>query len=313
MKKNLLVISSVMLIGLLISTVVYFRATNEKSRELSEPNENIHHQEEQNEQVVPELEELQAINPDQISYSLQNNELHLTFNGGEEWVKVPVEKDHLFAGEYNGTQQELIDNSYFFSENRVAIIYSDGVSWENDRLQLLWSIDQGNNWQETVVEEPFLGMRFRKVDFLNDQFGYIIATGERTMSSEASRVFLTHDGGQTWKEAAYSGNTRLLFDGGFVDQSTGFLSYGTINPEEPDFYVTQDGGETWTKANVVIPEQYNKIFVTAEVPVKEGDHLTMLVNQGPNGDYQGGKVKGLFTSNDNGLTWEFSMEVNPNE
>jgi hypothetical protein len=51
----------------------------------------------------------------------------------------------------------------------------------------------------------------------------------------------------------------------------------------------------------------------AEVPFQEDDHLTVLINQGPNGDYLGGKVKGKFISSDNGKTWAFSMEVLPNE
>ncbi|NRG48323.1 oxidoreductase, partial [Bacillus sp. CRN 9] len=50
-----------------------------------------------------------------------------------------------------------------------------------------------------------------------------------------------------------------------------------------------------------------------EIPFKEGDHLAVLVNQGPNGDYDGGKVKGKFTSEDNGKTWDFAEEVKLNE
>ncbi|RKQ33984.1 WD40/YVTN/BNR-like repeat-containing protein [Oceanobacillus halophilus] len=126
-------------------------------------------------------------------------------------------------------------------------------------------------------------------------------------------IFLTHDGGENWEETNNPGITRLIYDGGFVDETTGFLSYGTINPEEPNLYVTQNSGKTWSKANFQIPEKYQPIFVSAEVPVKEGEHLAVLVNQGPNGDYQGGQVKGKFISEDNGKTWEFLMEVEPGE
>jgi len=37
------------------------------------------------------------------------------------------------------------------------------------------------------------------------------------------------------------------------------------------------------------------------------------VNQGSAGDYNGGQVKGKFISVDNGKTWEFQQEVEPNE
>ena len=47
----------------------------------------------------------------------------------------------------------------------------------------------------------------------------------------------------------------------------------------------------------------------AETPFIEDDHLAVLVNQGPNGDYQGGLLKGKFISKDNGLNWGFLEEV----
>lgn len=81
-----------------------------------------------------------------------------------------------------------------------------------------------------------------------------------------------------------------------------------MNPDKPQLYVTQDSGKTWHEADIQVPEKYKEIFLIAEVPFKEEDHLSLLVNQGPNGDYLGGKVKGKFISKDNGKTWTFSTE-----
>src|SRR5699024_113044 len=153
----------------------------------------------------------------------------------------------------------------------------------------------------------------RKIDFLNDKFGYVIISGGRTMSEEYSLAFLTNDGGETWQATTDPPTTRLIAVGNFVDESTGFLSYGTSNPEKPEVYVSQDGGGTWEHAIFHMPEDYDQVCVQAEEPVKEGDYLSVLVNQGPNGDYAGGTVKGKFISEDNGLTWEFQMEMNPDE
>lgn len=133
------------------------------------------------------------------------------------------------------------------------------------------------------------------------------------MSQEYSVVYVTRDGGETWKATVDPPTTRLLAFGGFVNDTTGFLSYGTVNPEEPDVYVTQDAGETWVYAVFNLPKKYESIFVQAEVPIKDGEYLSVLVNQGPNGDYRGGHIKGEFISEDNGLTWEFSREVEPDE
>ncbi|WP_121604764.1 oxidoreductase [Virgibacillus sp. Bac332] len=313
MKNLVLSLTIIIMIGLIISSYFY-----QKQNQLTLPqfdrSTNLEDQEKSlDEQAQSQDVPLQPINNDMVSYTLQNDKLHLTYNHGNDWVEVPIKKDLLFEGEYNGNKQELIDGSYIITEKRAAFLYSEGDNWETKRIGLKYSLNQGKTWKDGVVAESFPAMRFRKVDFINDQFGYVIISGGRTMSQEYSRAYLTHDGGKTWEATNDSGVTRLISDGGFINKNTGFLSFGTINPEKPDFYVTQDGGNTWDKAVFNIPEKYDKIFVQAELPKKEADHLSVLVNQGPNGDYEGGKVKGKFISKDNGKTWEFSMEVQLNE
>jgi hypothetical protein len=266
-------------------------------------------------QTAPETkaDALWPVNHDTVSYTLQNHAIHITFNKGHNWIKVPVETDALFGGEYNGNREELIEGSYILTQNRAGFLTFDEADGENTKVVFTWTPDQGKTWRKSVVTGYFPSLRFRKVAFINAQSGYVILSGDRTMSQEVSRVYLTHNGGQSWKNVSDPGGTRLISDGGFVNASTGFLSYGTINPEKPDLYVTRDGGKSWEKASIHIPEKYQKIFVTAEVPKIEGDHLSVLVSQGPNGDYQGGKLKGKFISKDNGRTWTFSMEVQQDE
>lgn len=313
MKKLIIGIAGIMIAGLTFATI-YNQQITQNPPPSEQPIAGQNHQElqKESEQQVEQLQPI-YVEDETIGYALQNNELHITFDKGENWLTVPVEKDKLFAGEYNGDKEELINNSFILTENRVALLYMDKLTEYENKIVVTYSLDQGTTWKHAVVTKSYPTIRFRKVAFLNDTFGYVILSGDRTMSQELSSVFLTHDGGENWEETSQSGVTRLLSDGGFKDEKTGFLSYGTINPEEPDFHVTQDGGDTWTEAMIHIPEKYDKIFVTAEMPVKEGDHLALLVNQGPNGDYKGGKVKGKFISKDNGKTWSFLTEVKPDE
>lgn len=313
MNKFLLGLTGLILIILTVITINYYQDSRQLLHPLlTQPINDQENLETENEQ--PQPEQLQAIDFDSsISYSLQNNELNLTFNQGNDWTKVPIEKDQLFSGEYNGNKQRLIENSFLLTEALVGFLYSDGIDWEDESIMYMYSTDQGQSWKQSVVKEPFVGLRFRKVDFLNDNFGYIIISGYRTMSAEGSWVFLTDDGGASWQETENTEVTRLIYDGGFIDERTGFLSFGTINPDEPDVYLTEDGGHSWNQAIFNIPNEYQNIFVSAEVPTKETDHLSVLVNQGPNGDYQGGKVKGKFISSDNGKTWSFQKEVKPND
>ncbi|TFJ92337.1 WD40/YVTN/BNR-like repeat-containing protein [Lentibacillus salicampi] len=307
MKHLILGLSIVMVICLSIGMYVNQGLDQPTAPQLNQPNDVQENATGPNQTAQPEQEPLRPVNRDTISYTLQNDELNITYNGGDDWIKVPIEKELLFNGEYRGDEQELIDGSYILTENRAAFLY------QQSSVALTYFTDKGKTWQDSVVSESFPEMRFRKTDFLTDQFGYVIASGGRTMSQEYSTAFLTQDGGDTWGATADPPTTRLIADGGFLDATTGFLSYGTINPMEPDVYVTQDGGESWEKAVFHIPEKYHQVFVQADVPKKVDNHLSVLVNQGPNGDYKGGKVKGKFVSEDNGLTWNFSTEVQPDE
>ena len=268
-----------------------------------------------------ELEDVQQSDPlypvtdEQVSYSLQEEALHLTYNEGVDWIEVPIEKDALFAGEYQGNQTELIESSFVLTKDRAAFLYSEPIDQGSDlvRVGVKETSDQGETWEDHIVVEEISPIRFRKLGFVNDTFGYVILSMGRTMSQEYSAVYVTEDGGENWQATTELPSTRMIGFGGFVDEVTGFLSYGTINPEEPDVYVTQDMGETWIQSQFQIPEEYERIFVQAEVPIKEEDHLSVLVNQGPNGDYKGGIIKGKFISKDNGVNWQFLKEVEPSE
>ncbi|MDF2857382.1 MAG: oxidoreductase [Neobacillus sp.] len=301
MKKNIIGIIFIIIVGLAIATFFFEQHPEFSTPKIIQPIEVPDTQKDEPQQPIP----LQPIYVDNsIGYSLQNNQLQITYNKGKDWIVVPVDKAQLFAGEYNGNEQELIENSYILTQNRATFLFSEG-----DHIKLIYSLNQGETWEHTIVREEYLPLRFRKVDFINESFGYVIISGDRTMSQEWNAAYLTHDGGKQWKETTHSGVTRLIYDGGFVDENTGFLSFGILNPVEPDLLVTQDGGNSWSAAAVIIPEKYHQIFVMAETPFKEEERLAVYINQGYNGDYEGGKVKGKFISNDNGKTWEFSMEV----
>lgn len=222
----------------------------------------------------PGQEPLQPISSDEaITYSLQNEVLNITYDSGKSWTKVPIKKELLFKGEYNGNEQELMENSYLLNNKLAAFLYMKGPDLEQNQLLLTYSRDKGKTWQDTVIADNIVALRFRKVRFLTENFGYVIFSPDRTMSAEVSTVYLTNDGGNSWQETVSSNVTRLISDGGFINESTGFLSFGTINPEEPDVYVTEDGGNTWSSSVFHIPDKYKRIFVTAEVPFTEGDHL----------------------------------------
>lgn len=244
-----------------------------------------------------------------ISAQIKGEQLYITYNSGEDWKKVPVKDKEIMSGEYTPSYDTgLMPGSYFLNKEHTAFLLSN-----NTNLRLIQSFDQGKTWQEDMVSEQVGVLRYRKLDFLDASFGYLVFSGGRTMSQESSELFLTYDQGKTWKKTSALKETSLLQYSGFIDSKTGFISYKNSENKPPHLQVTQDAGNTWQQATFRLPQKYESIFVQAEVPFKEGDHLAVLVNQGDSGDYQGGLVKGKFRSNDNGLTWTFSQEVAANE
>lgn len=306
MKKIIMAVASLMMTILIGGLFLY-----EKSNQVKHPEWSV--QETPNKPQKPQ--QLQPILVDGgIGYSLQNDELQITFNEGEDWTTVPIKKDLLFMGDFVGSNQELIDHSYMISKERIIFLYLEKEGYvEDNRVIVTYSEDQGTTWENSVVSafHPYIG--FRKIDFLSDQFGYIIFTGERVMSEEASFIYITNDGGAHWELTNHPDTTRLVYEGGFIDEMIGFLSVGYTNPKNPELHVTQDEGNTWNEAQINVPAEYSEIFLIAEMPYHESGHLAVLVNQGPEGDYLGGRVKGKFISIDQGLTWEFSEEVEPDE
>ncbi|MFA9559013.1 WD40/YVTN/BNR-like repeat-containing protein [Evansella sp. AB-rgal1] len=242
------------------------------------------------------------------TYQLTDTALQVTYNNGETWTTVPVERDDLLEIDFRG---QLVKGSYVISEERTAFLLN------RDRYLIVFlSEDMGKTWEEVVV--PIYGEvgRLAILGFTSEQEGYLFVTGERTMSFEAHFIFKTDDGGKTWEPVnPVSYTNRMMTDGGFIMDQLGFVSFGEHRTEGeaiiPYFYRTENGGESWEPVDAPVPEEYAGYFIVAEIPTFQGDEGTLLVNQGPEGDYLGGKVLAKFTSEDQGKTWTFYGLVDP--
>lgn len=253
-------------------------------------------------------------------YRLENDKPEVTYDNGKHWRTVPVLIEDLFKGEFNGSKQELIEGSYRITPEMTSfVVVEEKVASqieEGTYLTVLYSDDKGKTWNRSTFPSPIPVVRLRLLGFTSEQNGYLILTGDRTMSFEANTSFKTSDGGKTWvNTGSVQGTNRLLTSGGFINDTIGFMSFGSITmndqPERPSLYRTTDGGVNWVEVEVPIPAEYKGIFTLAEVPAFDGSQGVLLVNQGPNGDYLGGKVLARFTSVDYGATWYFANLVDP--
>ncbi|MFC4799625.1 WD40/YVTN/BNR-like repeat-containing protein [Neobacillus sp. GCM10023253] len=240
-----------------------------------------------------------------IDYEIKDDKLRVTYNRGKSWKVVPVAVEDLLGS----TDQKLLDGSYLITSEITAFVLNKG-------LTVLISRDKGKSWNEVLVSDQLPSLRMRKLGFTSDKDGYLIVTGEKTMSWEAHFVFKTNDGGVSWYNAGSVKDVySLVTDGGFIDDQLGFISFGELRyeaqPPIPNLYRTIDGGANWERVEVPIPEEYQGYFTIAEIPAFNGNEGILLVNQGPQGDYLGGKVLAKFTSQDTGKTWSFAGLVDP--
>jgi hypothetical protein len=176
-------------------------------------------------------------------YQIVNQGLKVSNDNGKQWRTVPVDFNDLFAGAYNGSKQELIEGSYVITPERSAFVIGD-----NEKVRILLSSDKGETWSEVPVPNKLPGMRMRLLGFTSEQHGYLILTGDKTMSWEANAIYRTNDGGKSWQESGQVEEQRLITSSGFINDQLGFVSFGSINvmdqPPRPSLYRTTDGGKS---------------------------------------------------------------------
>jgi len=246
---------------------------------------------------------------EKAAYNIKDGKLMVTYDYGKHWIHVPVSVSELFEGDYSGPKDTLLAGSYVLTPEHTAFVIGDGMY-----LRVLQSFDQGLTWTEANVQSPIQGVRVRQLGFTSKEDGYLILSGDRTMSFEGNAVLRTHDGGKTWETVGSVKTDNMAYSGGFIDDKLGFFSFSSRGyTERPILYRTIDGGKNWSEVQINVPSQYAGIFTVSEIPVFKGSQGTLLVDQGPNGDYQGGEVQAKFVSKDKGATWSFDGTEDPNK
>ncbi|OAB47350.1 WD40/YVTN/BNR-like repeat-containing protein [Paenibacillus antarcticus] len=252
-------------------------------------------------------------------YQIYNKKLRVTYDNGYHWKVVPASLEELFAGDYNGSRQNLIDGSYVITRDRMAFVIGEQIVIDNEyrgtNFSILQSTDKGKTWiKKYVTDSPDVRVRF--LGFTSEQNGYLIISSEGTMGFEANAIYNTNDGGNRWiMTGTVKDTNRHITSGSFINENIGFISFGSIavnsEPEGPSVYRTFDGGKNWDEIEIPIPSEFKGIFTVAEVPTFDEIQGILHVNQGPNGDYQGGNVVARFNSIDEGATWSFVDLVEP--
>ncbi|MBS4539583.1 hypothetical protein GOQ27_14005 [Clostridium sp. D2Q-11] len=246
---------------------------------------------------------------EQYTYKIEDGICYVSYDEGSSWKEVPILLETLVkVGDGREHYNKLQEGSYIITPEKTAFVYGGN---RESNLKIIYSEDRGNTWQTSVINQTLKSNRVKFVSFPTPTTGYVIATGERTMSQEMQTIYKTKDGGITWTKVGNGPWTWLLHSVGFIDENIGFIIY-----QETNFYRTEDGGKTFEP--IILPvheveymDNTYEPFIQPETPYMEDGELFLLVGQGPEGDIMGGRVKAKYKSEDKGKTWNFVELVEP--
>ncbi len=95
--------------------------------------------------------------------------------------------------------------------------------------------------------------------FTSDEDGWFVGSPGIALGASENYVYLTHDGGKTWKETGNVNDKwpRVLTCAAFADSDTGYLCFRYDIENLGPVYQTADGGQSWNRLD--IPELANLV------------------------------------------------------
>jgi photosystem II stability/assembly factor-like uncharacterized protein len=222
-----------------------------------------------------------------------------TVNGGKTWSVLTVSEAEKL--DFRGIKA--------FDAN-MAVIISSGPS-EKGEAKAFRTTDGGKNWK-LVFEEKRNGVFFDAIAFWDKRNGIVLSDPVDGKFA----LFITGDGGLTWKQLPPSAvPAALLNEGAFAASNSCLVVAGTNNvwfatggASVARVFHSSDRGKTWQVAETPMhPSNASSgIFSLAFKDEKNG------VAAG--GDYQkpdGSELPNVIQSHDGGKTWQAETPTNP--
>ena len=268
-------------------------------------------------------------------YEIKENTLQITYDGGAKYVNVPVDCTNLPLVENSSTQ--LMDGSWQLDTNKAAFLYG-GKNAENGRVPvtLLFSNDKGSNWVTSEIDTIY-DANYYYVKFFDETTGVIVIGYGKNGSQQASRIYTTANGGESWIMTGSGPALNVLKGVVFADADTGFFCYNYVDGMDSNLYMTKDLGKTFSKvtldpqeldstaANAQTTESdstqqetkaeeettasklsWSDVYKEALVPVVDDQGMiTVYLTQGSNGENNRGKTAAKNQSSDGGETWKY--------
>ena len=180
---------------------------------------------------------------------------------------------------------------------RGLSVVSASVVWASGPGTVLRTVDGGATWQN-VPPPGSAGLLFRDVEAFDANNAVILAIGP----GDASRVYVTSDGGQHWALAFVNDDPNAFYDCmAFFDRHRGLA---LSDPVDGRFRIiaTSNGGRSWRVVNADMPAALPGEFAFAA----SGQCLVTVGGRDALFGTGGGAEARVFRSGDRGQTWRVS-------
>lgn len=254
--------------------------------------------------------QLVASQTNDLKIDQETKKLYMTTDQGKQWRFVPLELDWVRFGDYTLTSGTIpvgywMDKTFDLSPDFSWFLYSP----DQQDVYMLTSTDAGKTWGKNLITNHGERVRYRKATFLNGDQGIVMLSTDNGMSAESLQIYTTNDKGKSWISTGGTVIDQPIQNVSFVTTSLGFVS------TREKLYYTANGGRSFKESIVTIPADYQTggldLFQSPnEVTQVSANKLEAKFYLLKANSIDIGKMFAcLFTSTDNGETWQFEQQL----
>lgn len=252
-------------------------------------------------------------------YIIKNEKLYVS-NSNNGFHEVPVDINKIIG--YDKDTQNINENLYQLSKTKIMFLYR-----EDENVKVITSDNEGINWEnKDLIKNKAQAESVVYIHFTSEDDATAIICKDVAMQKAMVKVIQTTDSGSVWKEKKTGPDGYIEVDLKssyvFFNSNLGFISSSKNGGDSSTLYMTKDGGDSFSE--VKFPEQqlsplnnniylnWSQIYDFPSIPQLKDGELVVVVSQGADGDYNGGKISAKYISKDMGQSWEFVEEYVPN-
>lgn len=203
-------------------------------------------------------------NPGMVYVATASGGLWKTVNGGTTWTPIFDHGSTISIGNIavDPHNSDVIWLGAGEANARNSVSFGDGV---------YKTLDGGKTWRNLGLRDTHHISRI-VVNPLNTQTAYVCALGHNTGPNEERGVFMTADGGESWKKVLYIDADHGCADMD-IDQNNPNILYATMwkflrrpwmftsGSEKTGVFRSLDGGRTWTQLKAGLPKNFGRVGV----------------------------------------------------